>query len=521
MQNLPGLPGDISGVLFFLIGAFLIGVLFGVALSYLVARRRIAAAHIAGRTSRDAETAALCGQRDVALERANEFAARIERSEYARQQSEQNLRTLTAHAAAQKERAEQFVRELTDTRRDRDDTRTHLVDLTRQHAALEAGTRAQAQAAAEKLHLLEQAEQRLRETFQNLANKVLDDRAERFREQSVQHLGGLLDPLKVQLKEFRETITATHASEQRERGMLAQEIHTLKQLNQRISEDAINLTRALRGDTRAQGAWGELVLERVLEASGLQSGREYTTQASFDDGEGGRRRPDVIVHLPDDKDIVIDAKVSLVAYERFCAAPDDDARAVALAEHVASLRRHIDGLAQRDYSGIAGLRTLDFVLLFVPVEAAFIEAVRADDRLYTQALDKNISLVSPSTLLATLRTVAHLWRIERRNVNAMDIARRAAQLHDNFALLVGELETVGLQLDKAQRAQASALRRLTEGGKGSVLLQVQSLAEMGAPVKRKLALDRSGVLVSADADAADGEGDAVPAPSPASGRGER
>ncbi|MDR2013481.1 MAG: DNA recombination protein RmuC [Rhodanobacter sp.] len=500
MQNPLSLPGDISGILFFLIGVFA-----GAALSYFVIRRRIAAAQTAGRASRDAEIAALCGQRDAALERADAFAVRIEHSECERQQSEQNLRTLAAHAAAQKERAEQFTRESVDVRRERDQAQGQLVDLTRRHAALEAGAQAQAQAAAEKLHLLEQAEQRLREAFQNLANKILDDKAERFREQSAQQLGGLLDPLKVQLKEFRETIVTTHASEQRERGMLAQEIHTLKQLNQRISEDAINLTRALRGDTRAQGAWGELVLERVLEAAGLQSGREYTTQASFDDGEGGRRRPDVIVHLPDGKDIVIDAKVLLVAYERFCAAPDETTRTAALAEHVASLRRHIDGLAQRDYSGIEGLRTLDFVLLFVPVEAAFIEAVRADDRLYTHALDKNISLVSPSTLLATLRTVAHLWRIERRNVNAMDIARRAAQLHDNFALLVGELETVGQQLDKAQRAQASALRRLTEGGKGSVLLQVQSLAEMGAPVKRKLTLDRSGTSAPMDEDAVDGE----------------
>ena len=466
--------------------AALAGLVVGSLLIYLLARRWIADARASGYAARDAEVAILAEQRESAANRAGEFAARIERYEHDWAAAEQSLRTLSARAAAGESKAERLAQDLLDTRRGRDDAQTRLIDLTRIHASLEAGAREQAQAATEKLQLLEHAEMRLRESFQNLANKILDDKAERFREQSSQQLGGLLDPLKIQLKEFRETINTTHASEQRERGMLAQEIHTLKQLNQRISEDAINLTRALKGETHTQGAWGELVLERVLEASGLQSGREYETQATFSDGEGGRQRPDVLVHLPDEKDIVIDAKVSLLHYERYCTTTDDLERTVALREHVGSLRRHIDGLSARNYGDIEGLRTLDFVLMFVPVEAAFIEAVRADERLYAHALSKNVSLVSPSTLLATLRTVAHLWRIERRNVNAMEIARRAAQLHDNFALLVDELENLGGQLDKAQRAHSSALRRLTQGGKGSILLQVQSLAEMGAPVKKTL-----------------------------------
>jgi len=453
---------------------------------FLFARRWRAEAVTSGRSSRDAEVAALCAQRDAASARADAAESRMRRFEDDWTLAEQNLRRLTAQAAAQQAQAEGLAQELAGARLSQGEAQSRLVELTGRYAALEAGTRAESEAAAQKLQFLEQAEQRLREAFQNLANRILEDKAERLREQSTQQIGGLLDPLKVQLKEFRDAITTTHATEQRERGMLANEIQTLRQLNERISADAINLTRALKGDTRAQGAWGELVLERVLEASGLQAGREYLVQASFTDADGSRQRPDVIVRLPEEKDVVIDAKVSLVAYERFCGATDDDARAPALAEHVASLRRHIDQLSARNYAGIEGLRTLDFVLLFVPVEAAFIEAVRADERLYTHALAKNISLVSPSTLLATLRTVAHLWRIERRNVNAVEIAQRAARLHDNFTLLVGELEAIGGQLDKAQRAHASALRRLTEGGKGSVLLQVQSLAEMGAPVTRQL-----------------------------------
>ncbi|MEO7063619.1 MAG: DNA recombination protein RmuC, partial [Dokdonella sp.] len=288
------------------------GLLLGAVAVYLASRRWRADSHAQGRSSRDADIATLTEQRDGALDRAGGLAARIDRYEREWGIAEQNLRKVTAHAAAQQAQVERFEHELTDVRRHRDDAQSRLVDLTRQHAALEAGAQAQAQAAAEKLQLLEQAEQRLREAFQNLANQILEDKAERFREQSVLQVGGLLDPLKLQLKEFRDTVTQTHASEQRERGMLAQEIHTLKQLNTRISEDAINLTRALKGDTRSQGAWGEMVLERVLEASGLQSGREYTTQTSFSDADGSRQRPDVIVHLPDEKDIVVDSKVSLV-----------------------------------------------------------------------------------------------------------------------------------------------------------------------------------------------------------------
>jgi DNA recombination protein RmuC len=498
-------PIPSSTILLVLVAAA--GALSGGLVVAALASRWLARARATAHAARDGEVAVLGGQRDSALARAAELAARIERLERNAAEAERALRDLAATAATHRAQAERFAHELAAASRSRDEAQTRLLEVSGRHAALEAAAREQSQAAAEKLALLDQAEQRLREAFQNLANRILDDKAERLREQSAQQLGGLLDPLKVQLKEFRETVSQTHASDQRERGMLAQEIQSLKQLNQRISEDAINLTRALKGDSRTQGAWGELVLERVLEASGLSAGREYETQPTFRGPDGGRQRPDVIVHLPDEKDIVIDSKVSLVAYERLVGSEDDSARATALAEHLASLKRHIDGLSARNYDGIENLRTLDFVLLFIPVEAAFIEAVRADESLYGYALSKNISLVSPSTLLATLRTVAHLWRLEQRNENAREIARRAALLHDNFALLVNELGNVGVALGKAQRAHESALRRLREGGKGSVLLQVQSLAEMGAPVKRELQLS---LLESAAADAPDDEEEAEP-----------
>lgn len=468
--------------------AAVVGVLIGALVALMFVSRRVAEAREAGRAARESEIAVLAEQRDAALGRGNELGRRIERFEQEWSRAEENLRALTRQAATHEANSARLATELADARHTRDDLQRRLEQMAHRHSALEASSREQAQSAAEKLALLDQAEQRLRDSFQNLANTILDDKAKRLGEQSEQQLGNLIDPLKLQLKEFRDTVTQSHASDQRERGMLAQEIQSLKQLNHRISEDAINLTRALKGDSRTQGAWGELVLERVLEASGLTAGRDYETQVTFRNDDGSRPRPDVIVRLPDNKDIVIDAKVSLKAYERSVASGEDVLRAAALDDHVASLRRHIDELSARNYDDIEKLRTLDFVLLFIPVEGAFIEAVRSDGNLYGYALGKNISIVSPSTLLATLRTVAHLWRVEQRNVNANEIARRAAQLHDNFALLVNELGSVGLALDKAQRAHQSALRRLREGGKGSVLLQVQSLAEMGAPVKKQLSL---------------------------------
>ena len=467
-------------------GIFVLGLIVGALILAWFARRwaQVAAADAVLR--REPEISTLREQRAAFERQWTDLKRQFEALTTERAMLEQRVHAAGAQAAERKSEIDSLARQLADLQSRHDaGNREHLI-LTSQHAALKASAHEQAEAARGKLALLDQAEQRLRESFQNLANQILDAKAERFKEQNAEHLGGLLDPLKVQLREFREAVTQTHANEQRERGMLVQEIRSLKDLNQQISQDAVNLTRALKGDSRAQGAWGEMVLERVLEASGLQAGREYDTQESFEGADGSRQRPDVIVHLPENKDVVIDAKVSLLAWERSVTLDDEAERQAALREHLASLRRHIDGLAGRNYSDIPGMRTLDFVLLFVPVEAAFIEAVRADGRLYGYALERKISLVSPSTLLATLRTIAYLWRIESRNSNAIEIARRAANLHDNFVSLVNELEALGSQLDKAQGAHSSVLRRLTEGGKGSVILQVRSLAEMGAPAKKSL-----------------------------------
>ena len=364
-----------------------------------------------------------------------------------------------------------------------------LAHAESQAAELAARMDEQQRGHGEKLQSLQDAEARLRETFRNLATQILDERAQKLTEQSQQQIGGLIDPLKLQLKEFRDAISQTYVSEQKERAVLSHEIQTLKQLNQQISEDALNLTRALKGDSRTQGAWGEMVLERVLEASGLSEGREFELQIVFADEDGNRPRPDVIVHLPDNKDLVIDAKVSLTAYDRLVAANDSSEREAALRDHATSFRRHIDGLSKRDYAGLSGLRTLDFVLLFVPIEPAFIEAIRADDGLYTYALSKNIALVSPSTLLATLRTVAHLWRLEDRNLNAAEIARQAGALYDSFVMLEQELTGVGDALDRAVRTHEGAVKRISSG-KGNLLGRVERLRKLGADTKKQLPLGK-------------------------------
>ncbi|HSE11272.1 MAG TPA: DNA recombination protein RmuC, partial [Rudaea sp.] len=363
----------------------------------------------------------------------------------------------------------------------------------------ESATRLQEhiRSAEERQAMLERVREEFADRFKALAGELLEEKSRKFTEQNQANLGSLLNPLREQLGDFRKRVDEVYDKESRERGLLKHEIEALKSLNVRISEDAVSLTQALKGDSRARGAWGEMVLERLLEMAGLQAGRQFETQTSFA-AENGRQRLDVIVHLPDEKDIVIDAKVSLVAWERYTSANDDVERAAALRDHLASVRRNIEDLSGKDYSGIPGLRTLDFVLMFIPIEAAFVEAVRVDDKLYGYALSRNVSIVSPSTLLATLRTVAHLWRIERRNVNALEFARVAAQLHDNFAMLIDGIQQVGIQLERAKSEHDGLLRRLTEGGRGSVLLQVQRLRELGADAKKKLPaglLERAGATV--------------------------
>lgn len=337
---------------------------------------------------------------------------------------------------------------------------------------------------AEKLRLLDDARAQLTAQFQNLANEILEDKSKRFTEQNRASLDGLLSPLKEQIKDFEKKVHETYDKESRDRVGLFNEIVRLRELNQRISEDAINLTRALKGDNKAQGDWGEMILEQLLEKSGLVRGREYEVQASFTDAHGRRQQPDVIVRLPEDRHVIIDSKVSLTAYERYCTADDETERQSALREHSTSLRNHCRGLSAKAYQHL-GIRTLDFVLLFVPIEPAYTEAIRHDAELFGYALERNIVIVTPSTLLATLRTIHNIWRFEHQNRYATEIAEKAGRMYDKFVGFVADLEEIGQRLGAAQRAHEEAFKKLKHG-RGNLVKTADDIKALGAKAAKSL-----------------------------------
>ena len=339
--------------------------------------------------------------------------------------------------------------------------------------------------AEEKLKLLTEAKQQLTLEFETLAQKILEEKSERLTKQNQANIETTLNPLREQLSEFRKRVEEVYDKDSKDRSSLRAELGHLQQLNQRIGEEALNLTRALKGDNKAQGNWGEVVLERVLEESGLRKGHEYDTQVALRSDEGQRRNPDVIVHLPDNKDIVIDAKVTLTAYERYCNASTEGERDIALKQHIAAVRSHIDGLSLKQYENLPGVRSLDFVLIFIPIEAAFLAAFEHDASVFREAYEKNIIVVSPTTLLATLRTVQTIWRYERQNANADAIAKQAGALHDQFALLLQSLQDIGKHLDKSRDAYEQTVDRFSRG-RGNLVKRVNDLAKLGAKTKKNL-----------------------------------
>lgn len=337
----------------------------------------------------------------------------------------------------------------------------------------------------EKLLLLDRAREQLNGEFKNLANEIFDSKQRTFREQSQTQLDGLLKPLNERIKDFEKRVEETYNQESKERFSLVREVRSLQDLNARISKDAVNLTNALKGENKTQGSWGEVILERVLEKSGLEKGREYDTQVNLKRDDGKRIQPDVVVHLPEGKDVIIDSKVSLVAYERYCSTEDEAERVDALKAHVTSVRQHIRQLGDKDYQNTQSVRTLDFVLLFIPIEAAFGVAVQHDAELFSDAFDKNIMVVSPSTLLATLRMIHNIWRFEQQNKNAQEIARRAGALYDKFVNFVSDLEDIGTRIGSVQTAYDKAHNKLVSG-KGNLVSRAETMRELGARVSKAL-----------------------------------
>ncbi|MCC8458822.1 DNA recombination protein RmuC [Photorhabdus aegyptia] len=340
-------------------------------------------------------------------------------------------------------------------------------------------------AAEEKQRLLINSELRLNTQFENLANRIFEQTGRRTDEQNRQSLNTLLAPFREQLDGLHRQVQESFGQEARERHTLAHEIRNLQQLNVQMAQEAINLTNALKGNNKIQGDWGEVVLSRILEASGLREGHEFCTQVSIKVEDNRRFQPDVIVHLPQGKDVVIDAKMSLVAYERYFNSGDRHQQELALQEHIDSIKGHIRGLSRKDYQQLPGLKSLDYVLMFIPVEPAYLVALNKAPELLDEALKHNIMLVSPSTLLVAVRTINNLWRYEYQSQNARLIADKAARMYDKMRLFVDDMQGLGQSLDKAQLNYRQAMKKLTEG-RGNLISQAEGFRNLGVEVKRPI-----------------------------------
>ncbi len=321
--------------------------------------------------------------------------------------------------------------------------------------------------------------------FQNLANKILEEKSLKFTEQNQQNLKNILNPLQEKITDFEKKVENTHKESIDYHAALRQQIIGLKDLNLQMSKETVNLTKALKGDSKTQGNWGELVLERVLEKSGLEKGREYEVQKSFTTEEGNRVLPDVIINLPDGKKMIVDSKVTLTAYEKYINEDDEEQKNSFLKEHVNSLKRHVEQLGNKNYHHLYEMESPDFVLLFIPIEPAFAIALNEDSQLYNKAFEKNIVIVTPSTLLATLRTIDSMWTNQKQQENAVEIARQAGALYDKFDGFVTDLVKIGKKMDEAKTEYEGAMNKLVDG-KGNLITSVQKLKIMGAKAKKSL-----------------------------------
>jgi DNA recombination protein RmuC len=352
-------------------------------------------------------------------------------------------------------------------------------------AKAEEAFKAQRERLSEQEKSIQEIQQKFQLEFQNIANKLLDEKSQKFVETNKTNLDILLNPLKENIKAFEEKVDKVYNMEAAERNTLKGVISQLMELNKLISNEAQNLTKALKGDSKKQGNWGEVILERVLERSGLVRDREYRMQASLISADGSRLQPDVIIDLPDEKHLIIDSKVSLVAYERLVNAESEDDRKLFSKAHVESIRNHVNGLSSKNYHDLYQINSPDFVLLFIPIESSFSFAVQLDAELFSDAWEKRVVIVSPSTLLATLRTISSIWKQERQNRNVLEIARLSGAMYDKFVGFVGDMESIGKNIKQSQTAYDSAINKLTEGN-GNLTKTAEKIKGLGAKANKQL-----------------------------------
>ena len=363
--------------------------------------------------------------------------------------------------------------------------RDRLADANRELESTRSFYIAEKEKLAEQKVSYEQSQQKLNKDFELIANKILEEKSSRFVEQNKTNLDLILNPLKENIKAFEDKVEKVYKAESDERNILKGVISELQIQSKLIQEDANNLTKALKGDNKRQGNWGEVILEKVLERSGLVRDQEYRIQASHVSAEGGRYQPDVVIDLPDDKHLIIDAKVSLVAYERSVSADTDEAREGYVKAHLASIKNHIQELSSKNYQDLYKINSPDFVLLFVPIESSFSIAVQKDAELFNFAWDRRVVIVSPSTLLATLRTIASIWKQERQNRNVMEIARLSGTMYDKFVGFVNDLENIGKHIKNGQDAYDKAINKLSDGS-GNLVNTSEKIKKLGAKATKQI-----------------------------------
>lgn len=472
----------------YVFASLFVGLLVGAGAVWIVLHGRIAAAVAQARIEGQIETTRLNERMSAALDDSKRLA-----TEYADLQRQTNtwrdlideLRDERAQLTERTSRLPEMQRAIEVAESTIKQLNSDRQQLSTQVAELAANLEAERSQSKEKLELLKNAEEQLVNRFKTVASEILDDKSKKFTDQNQTNLNQLLVPLRDKITEFQGEVQKVYVQEGKDRSALAEQVKQLMALNNQLSDDAHNLTRALKGQTKAQGNWGEQILERVLEVSGLRKGYEYDVQESHTRDDGSRAQPDVVIHLPEDRHLIVDAKVSLTAYEVHANAETDLEREAAMRRHLDSVRAHIKGLAEKNYQQLYGLKSLDFVLMFIPVEPAFMLAISHDSELWQEAWKKNILLVSPSTLLFVVRTVAHLWRQEQQNRNAQDIASRGAELYDKLVGFVEDLESVGTRLKQAQHAYDGAYGKFTSG-RGNVIRQAEMLKQLGVKPGKQL-----------------------------------
>ena len=394
-------------------------------------------------------------------------------------------RQLRIRAEASLEQLSQLKLALKDKEDKNSKLQENLREAVAKQSALESRLEAQEHYYESLNEEIKKSQEEQRQEFQNMASRIMEQNALRFQEVSREGVAQILKPLQQQVEHFRKRIDEVHTQESKEMATLLGEIQTLKNLNQQISQDAINLTKALKGEHKQQGVWGEMVLERILEASGLREGEEFEREKSLNDIEGKKFRPDVILHLPADRDLVIDAKTSLNAYERYIRAESEAERKIHAKAHLEAIKKHIQDLSEKNYANLEGIKTLDFIFMFLPIEGALNLAMQSDPSLYEWALERNIILVNPTTLLVALRAVEGSWKQERRNRNAQEIASQAGALYDKFTTFASDLEKMGRQIDTLRSTYETTWSRLGTG-RGNILNRIEKIKELGARTSKEL-----------------------------------